>query len=557
MMFDTIKRILTRTLYRKMVLGLTLIMALVMTLFGWEMTRRQELAEKEQRSNQAMAMARGLATTSAVWVAARDFSGLQEIVSGLARYPDLRHAMVLDTRGQILAHQEVARRGQYLEDLPVQPELHVVLSSPGMIDVVSPVMLADRHIGWARVGLASDTFAAELDKIKRDAAVYIVFSIVLGACFAALAVRYLIRRLHAVQRVANAVQNGQWTQRAVVAGDDEAAQLAKHFNAMLDRLAQREEDLQESENLLSATQHLGGIGGWQWDVEQQRLRWTTETYRIHDMAPESASEVGSEHVAQSIACYAPQDRDKVMKAFAACVAHGEPYDMEVAFVSCKQRELWVRTIGQPVRQGDRIVKVFGYIMDITERRALEQEIRSLAYFDPLTKLPNRRMFEDRLRVAMAASQRSGQLGALMYLDLDNFKPINDTHGHAAGDLLLMEVANRLTNCVREIDTVSRTGGDEFEVILGTLDADPAIARAQAMQIAEKIRVTLAQPYLLTLPHAATVTQCIEHRCTASVGVVVFVGQQASQEDVIKWADAAMYQSKAGGRNRIVLHQDAP
>jgi uncharacterized membrane protein affecting hemolysin expression len=105
MTFDTIKRILTRTLYRKIVLGVTLIMALVMTLFGWEMTRRQELAEKEQRLNQAVAMARGLAATSSVWVAARDFSGLQEIVSGLARYPDLRHAMVLDTRGQILAHR--------------------------------------------------------------------------------------------------------------------------------------------------------------------------------------------------------------------------------------------------------------------------------------------------------------------------------------------------------------------------------------------------------------------------------------------------------------------
>jgi len=556
MMFDTIKRILIRTLYRKMVLGLTLIMALVMTLFGWEMTRRQELAEKEQRSNQAMAMARGLATTSAVWVAARDFSGLQEIVSGLARYPDLRHAMVLDTRGQVLAHQEVARRGQYLEDLPVRPVLHVVLSSPGMIDVVSPVMLADRHIGWARVGLAGDTFAAELNKTKRDAALYIVFSIVLGAGFAALAVRYLTRRLHAVQRVANAVQNGQWTQRAAVAGDDEAAQLARHFNAMLDRLAQREEDLKESENLLSATQHLGGIGGWQWDVEHQRLRWTTETYRIHDMTPQSASEVGTEHVTQSLACYAPQDRERVLKAFTACVEQGEPYDMEVAFVSLKQRSLWVRTIGQAVRRGDKIVKVYGYIMDITERRTLEQEIRSLAFFDPLTLLPNRRMLDDRLRAAMAASQRSGQMGALMYLDLDNFKPINDTHGHAAGDLLLIEVAARLTNCVREIDTVGRSGGDEFVVILGTLDADQAVAASQAMQIAEKIRVTLAQPYLLTLPRATGGAQCIQHCCTASVGVVVFVGQQASQEEVMKWADAAMYRSKQTGRNRIVMHQDA-
>lgn len=193
---------------------------------------------------------------------------------------------------------------------------------------------------------------------------------------------------------------------------------------------------------------------------------------------------------------------------------------------------------------------FVFLHDITGRKQTEEKIRNLAFHDTLTQLPNRRLLSDRLEQTMAASKRSGRYGALMFLDLDNFKLLNDTRGHDVGDLLLVEAAQRLTGCVREVDTVARFGGDEFVVMLGELDVDKAESTAQAGAVAEKIRTTLAEPYVLAIRQDGDTETTIEHRCTSSIGVVLFVNHEASTEDIFKWADMAMYQAKEGGRNRI-------
>jgi len=157
---------------------------------------------------------------------------------------------------------------------------------------------------------------------------------------------------------------------------------------------------------------------------------------------------------------------------------------------------------------------------------------------------------------MAASKRSGRYGALMFLDLDNFKPLNDAHGHDTGDLLLIEVARRITRCVRETDTVARFGGDEFVVMLGELDEDKAASAAQAEIVAEKIRAALSEPYVLTIRQEGNVEATVEHRCTSSIGMVLFINHEASPEDILKWADMAMYQAKEGGRNRVRFFDQA-
>ena len=199
----------------------------------------------------------------------------------------------------------------------------------------------------------------------------------------------------------------------------------------------------------------------------------------------------------------------------------------------------------------------GYIAlfsDITERKTLQAQMRQMAYFDALTGLPNRRLLDDRLGQTMAASKRNGLYGALMFLDLDNFKPLNDTHGHEVGDLLLIEAARRLTECLREVDTVARFGGDEFVVILSELGADKALSTEQASGVAEKIRVSLAAPYLLTVTQLGEEDKMLEYHCSASIGVVLFVNHEASQTDIMKWADAAMYQSKVAGGNRARFYE---
>lgn len=219
---------------------------------------------------------------------------------------------------------------------------------------------------------------------------------------------------------------------------------------------------------------------------------------------------------------------------------------------CKDgRLLWGEVLAKPELDAQGSVTGYhGITREITQRKQLEDQVRQLAFFDPLTRLPNRRLLTDRLAHGLASSQRSGHHGALIFLDLDNFKTLNDAHGHAMGDLLLIEVASRLKACVRGVDTVSRFGGDEFVVLLGELEADHARSLAQAHAIAEKIRVSLALPYRLVAATEGPPLPVVEHRCTASIGVMVFAHGTASQEEILKGADAAMYQAKDAGRNTI-------
>jgi diguanylate cyclase (GGDEF)-like protein/PAS domain S-box-containing protein len=197
--------------------------------------------------------------------------------------------------------------------------------------------------------------------------------------------------------------------------------------------------------------------------------------------------------------------------------------------------------------------VMCWLYDISERKNMEDQIRQLAFYDPLTKLPNRRLLNDRLAQAMSASRRHKLYCALMFIDLDNFKPLNDTHGHAAGDLLLIEVAHRLKNCVREMDTVARFGGDEFVVMLSELGVDKDQSSAQAHSMAEKIRTSLSEPYHLVITRENEPDSIVEHHSSASIGVVVFVDHKDDQEDLINKADMAMYLAKENGRNSISFY----
>jgi diguanylate cyclase (GGDEF)-like protein/PAS domain S-box-containing protein len=179
--------------------------------------------------------------------------------------------------------------------------------------------------------------------------------------------------------------------------------------------------------------------------------------------------------------------------------------------------------------------------DISQRKLDEQKIHQLAFYDPLTSLPNRRLLMDRMKQAFAVSMRSGQYGALMFLDLDHFKILNDTKGHDIGDLLLMEVAKRLGSSVRGTDTVARLGGDEFVVVLGSLGAIAEEAATKSKLVAEKVRAALSRPYLLGDN---------THHTTPSIGIVLFRGHQDSLDNLFKHADTAMYQAKLAGRNAI-------
>lgn len=188
--------------------------------------------------------------------------------------------------------------------------------------------------------------------------------------------------------------------------------------------------------------------------------------------------------------------------------------------------------------------VTGFIRDITDKKRAEQDIRNLAFFDALTGLPNRRLLIDRLQQAFASSSRAQKYGAVIFIDLDNFKTLNDSRGHDFGDLLLIEVSRRLRACVRGEDTISRLSGDEFVIILEDLDANVEQSVIEARVVGEKILDAIHQPYQL---------KEIEYHNTCSIGISLFIGSRISVDELLKRSDTAMYQAKAAGRNALKFY----
>ncbi len=187
------------------------------------------------------------------------------------------------------------------------------------------------------------------------------------------------------------------------------------------------------------------------------------------------------------------------------------------------------------------------VVDITQRKESEAEIRQLAFYDPLTSLPNRRLLLERLKRATFRCIRKLQHGAVLFIDLDNFKELNDTHGHSSGDLLLQQVARRLMSCVRACDTVARLGGDEFVVVLEELNKDPVLAASEALKIAEDIQVAFSERYAL---------KSSSYSSTGSIGVALFNRVEESVEMLLQHADVALYRAKLSGQGAISFFDPA-
>jgi len=201
---------------------------------------------------------------------------------------------------------------------------------------------------------------------------------------------------------------------------------------------------------------------------------------------------------------------------------------------------WFDLVKVPMRDADGdVIGVLGTVNDITVRKQAEQAAKHLAYFDALTELPNRRYFNQRLEASFAAARRRGNFGALLFIDMDQFKQVNDTLGHSVGDQLLKAVADRLRNVTRQEDTVARIGGDEFVVLLPEIAPDLDVCAHQSQLVAEKIHQSLGQPF-----------QFDHHQfhVTPTIGISLFPENGRSADDVLKQADTAMYSGKAAGRN---------
>ncbi len=353
-----------------------------------------------------------------------------------------------------------------------------------------------------------------------------------------LILRYGLRPLGALMEGARRFGGGNLTARIPSTGGPEMRQTIAAFNGMADNLDRMMTEIQRSSDELriAATAFESEEPMLVTDADQAMLRVNrafigTTGYQPDEVLGQTPRVLLSGH-----------HDDEAYRQIWLAVGNDKFWQGELWYRHKQGRiyPVW-QTISAVVAPDGHISHYVVAFSDISQRKEAEEQIRNLAFFDPLTQLPNRRLLIDRLGLALAATTRYRKHGALLFLDLDYFKNLNDTLGHEAGDQMLVEVAGRLKSCVREGDTVARLGGDEFVVMLEDLSQDEAEAATQAELVAKKILELGTQPYRL---------RGREHHSTFSIGIGLFNAEHLGADELLRRADVAMYQAKTNGRNAL-------
>ncbi|HRH81209.1 MAG TPA: EAL domain-containing protein [Thiobacillaceae bacterium] len=356
--------------------------------------------------------------------------------------------------------------------------------------------------------------------------------------------RLVLRRLNRLREGAQSIAAGDYGTRIPVnsAADrqDELSELAATFNRMADEVRSRDQALGKLSQAVEQSPTNILITDLKGRIEYVNTACLRDTgYSREELLGANPSILKSGKTPES-----------TYRDLWDALGRGETWEGEFINRRKDGAEFVEWAVIAPVRDAEgRATHYLAVKQDISERKRAQAEIQNLAYFDPLTRLPNRRLLLDRLDHALVTSRRSEAYGALLMLDLDNFKLLNDSQGHMMGDRLLQEVARRLVASVRQEDTVARLGGDEYVLILENLSQDQASAAHKAEMIAEKVRHALGRPYILDGDKA-------EYEVTASMGITLFQGTDTGTDTLFKQADVALYQAKGGGRDRLRFFNQA-
>lgn len=324
---------------------------------------------------------------------------------------------------------------------------------------------------------------------------------------------------------------GETEVRAILHGPKDIADMAHAFNSMMKVLEEREAALSVAAIAFEIEEGMIVTDSDEVVIRVNRVFTKLSGYSADEAIGKNLSMLKSD---RDEAEYYPRMRE---------ILHRDNFWQGEIWNQRKNGECYPEwlTITAVIGKDGKITNYICAFFDITERKLAEEKIHNLAFYDPLCQLPNRRLLFDRLHQAVTTSARNKTCAGLLFIDLDNFKILNDTRGHDIGDMLLIEVAHRLRASIRESDTLARLGGDEFVVLLEGLSPDRAEAAVQAREVAEKILLDIHQPYML---------KAIEHFTTASIGISLFANYRQNLDDLLKQADTAMYAAKKAGRNTL-------
>jgi diguanylate cyclase (GGDEF)-like protein/PAS domain S-box-containing protein len=465
-----------------------------------------------------------------------EYSDYQLYIQDIEKQPSLQRIVLADYRGQVVAGSKVTDVGHFLKKV-------VKESEPGW--QIQPVNTAAGPLGTLAVQFSDEELTVAYQKTRNLAVLLAITGMIIIALVGLVTGFALTSRLTTVTEAASRFAGGDHAARSLVSGQDEVALLSNSVNLMANAIGEKERQLSEQGDyiklLLDSTSE--GIFG----VDSADICTFINPACLRMLGYKNENElIGKsihELIHHSFPDGQPYPKEQCRVRLATLQGQATHVDDEVhwrADGSSFPVEYW----SQPMYRDGKLVGTVVTFIDITERKESEEQIRNLAYFDPLTQLPNRRLLMDRLSQALISSTRTHEFGALLILDLDNFKVLNDTQGHDVGDQLLIEVAKRLLGIARLEDTVSRLGGDEYVVIVEHLGTEQNAAVNRAKVIAEKIHRELNLPYILTSSNRYS------HHSTPSIGLTLFHGQELACEILLKQADVALYQAKGSGRNAI-------
>ena len=460
----------------------------------------------------------------------RDSKGSQEVLDGLVADPKIVRATVRDAEQNVVA--------TYRSEMALAP-MHRADDAQWVartLTVQRAVIHSPLTIGTLEVQSSLDQMWQTLMSQLGQMAAIVAAVMLCGVVLIRRVARAMVNPMLQIAATARAItQNHDYALRVDGSGANEVGDMAMALNLMLSEIETRNQALR-----VAAVAFESQEGMYVTDEACVIMRVNRSFTQITGYSPEEA--VGKTpcelNPAFSHAGFYQRMWDQ-LKADGSW--QGEVHNRRK---SGQDYPEWLTITAVKTPQGE-VSNYVAAFTDITERKASEEEIARLAYYDPLTQLPNRRLLMERLQQALGSLDRNDGDGALLFIDMDNFKNLNDTLGHGVGDLLLQQVAERLSHCVRKHDTVARLGGDEFVVMLVNLSNDPATAATQAQVATDKILAQLNQTY-----------QLAQHTwlSTPSIGVARFATGKVSADELMRRADVAMYQAKKSGRNRACFYE---